>query len=196
MKRCIRYLLGILILTGMIFAQRARTNMRPLPVLRGDEPNNISDIIPYLGGRQSPGDQIGMTWYEFQANGSYGQRLDVDDLRQAHIVWMWRDAVAANRYIAWNFRYSDGSYYGETQASISWSGYAQMDITRDLDPSMQRTVIAYHYNPGSGYYSWVIIDGGNGWGAFNQPGSPLVDGHLWPYIAVANNNNFIVATGD
>ncbi|MGB3340594.1 MAG: T9SS type A sorting domain-containing protein [bacterium] len=153
--------------------------------------------LPFFGGRQSPGDIIGYTWYEFQANGSFGQRIDVDDLRQAHIVWMKMDAGGTNRYIAWNFRYSNGAYYGEIPATPSWSGYGQMDITRDLDSSMQRTVIAYHFNPGAGYYSWIDIDAGNGCGAWpNTPGTPIIACHIWPYIAVANNNNFILATGD
>ena len=150
-----------------------------------------------LNGQQSPGDSIGTTWYDFQANGSFGQRIDVDDLRQAHIIWMLMDAASTWRYIAWNIRYSDGSYYGQTSASPSWSGYGQMDITRDLDPYMQRTVIAYHYNPGGGYYSWIDIDGGNAWGTWpNNMQTPAVNNHIWPYVAAANNNNIILATGD
>ena len=62
MKQCIRCMLGILTLIGMVFAQPVKTNIQTLPVLRGDEPFNTSDIVPYLGPRQSPGDQIGMTW--------------------------------------------------------------------------------------------------------------------------------------
>ncbi len=157
----------------------------------------VYSIMIAASSAQSPGDIIGYTWYEFQANGSYGQRIDVDDLRQAHIVWTKMDAAATTRYVAWNLRYSDGSYYGETQASPSWSGYVQMDITRDLDPYMQRTVIVYNYNPGTDYYSWIDIDAGNGWGSWpNTPGTPGMPGHIWPYIAVANNNNFVLATGD
>jgi hypothetical protein len=197
MKKWAIYILGFLFLTGIILAEPAKPIIHSLPVLRGDELIKARDVVPYVSSRQSPGDIIGYTWYDFQANGSYGQRIDVDDLRQAHIIWMKMDEAATNRYIAWNFRYSDGSYYGETQASPSWSGYGQMDITRDLDPYNQRTVIVYHYNPGPGYYSWVDIDGGNGWGTWpNTPRSPFMPDHIWPYIAVANNNNFVLATGD
>jgi len=157
----------------------------------------VYSVLLVLSSAQSPGDQIGITYYDLQENGSFGQRLDVDDLRQAHIIWMLMDAASTWRFIAWNLRYSDGSYYGETSASPSWSGYGQMDITRDLDPYMQRTVIVYHYNPGPGYYSWVDVDGGNGWGTWpNNPRQLSEAGHIFPYIAVANNNNFILATGD
>ena len=197
MKKFMICILWILILTRIIYAAPAKTNIQPLPVLRCDESIKTRDIIPYLGSRQSPGDQIGITWYELQTDGSYGQRIDVDDLGQAHVIWMFMDAAVVNRYIAWNLRYSNGLYYGETQASPSWSGYAHLDIMRDLTSSNQRTVIAYHYNPGSGYYSWIDIDTANAGGAWpNTPRSPFVADHIWPYMAVANNNNLILATGD
>jgi hypothetical protein len=197
MKKYMIYMMGMLIFTGTVVAEPAQQSIQPLLILRGDEMIKTRDIIPYIGSRQSPGDIIGYTWYDLQANGSYGQRIDVDDLRQAHIIWMRMDGAQTTRYIAWNIRYSDGLYYGETPASVSWSGYGQMDITRDVDPYMQRTVIVYHYNPGASYYSWIDIDGGNAWGTWpNMPRPLLISDHIWPYIGVANNNNFILATGD
>ena len=196
--KCIMFAFCILLTFSIIFAlEPAKASLEPLPELRGDEKLESHEIIPYLGGRQSPGDIIGITYYDYQASGSFGQRIMVDKNDQAHINWMLRDAANVNRYCAWNARYVDGSYYGETQASPSWSGYVQLDITRDIDPDEQRTVICYHYNHGSGYYSWIDIDGGQLWGTWpNYPQSPEVADHTYPYIAVANNNNIIMATGD
>ena len=132
-----------------------------------------------------------------QARPGFGQRIMIDKNNQAHIDWMKMDGAQSSRFCAWNARYIDGSYFGETQASNSWSGYVQLDVTRDTDPDSQRTVICYHYNPGSGYYSWIDIDAGNLWGAWpNNPRTPGVADHIWPYIAVANNNNIVMATGD
>jgi hypothetical protein len=194
MKLCTKVVLIVILLGMQGFAYRL-ADYNPCVRSIGTE-NAYSKTLPFIQGR-GPGDQIGTTWCDYQANGSYGQRIDVDDLRQAHIVWTKMDAGQTTRYIAWNFRYSNGAYYGESQASNSWSGYVQMDITRDLDPYMQRTVIAYHFNPGAGYYSWIDIDAGNGWGSWsNNPSSPGISDHIWPYVAVANNNNFILATGD
>ncbi len=194
MKLCTRIVLIVILLGMQGFAYRL-ADYSPCVRNIGTE-HAYTKALPFIQGR-GPGDQIGITWYDLQAPGSYGQRIDVDDLRQAHIVWTKMDAGQTTRYGAWNFRYSNGSYYGETQVSNSWSGYVQMDITRDLDPYMQRTVIAYHFNPGSGYYSYIDIDGGNGWGSLpNNPKSIEISDHIWPYIAVANNNNFILATGD
>ena len=195
MKLCTKVVLIVILLGMQGFAYRL-ADYSPCVRSIGTE-NAYSKTLPFIQGR-GPGDQIGTTCCDYQANGSFGQRIDVDDLRQAHIVWMWMDYPGqTTRYCAWNLRYADGTYYGEIQASPSWSGYVQMDITRDLDPYDQRTVIAYHFNPGAGYYSWIDIDAGNGWGAWGgNMNSPEVAEHIWPYVAVANNNNFILATGD
>ncbi len=167
--------------------------------LIGDE--KLPDYcIPYLGdGRYLPYEDsvIGMTMYDYQANANCGQRLKVDDLDQAHINWMWQQyPTPTSRYIAWNARYVDGSFYGETQASATWSGYPYLDVTADANPEDQRTVIAYHWNEGAGYYSWIDIDGGNLWGAFGPPTSPEVVTHIWPKMCVASNNNIIIVSGN
>jgi len=142
----------------------------------------------------SPGDVIGTTWYDWLA---YGQRLVVDDYNQAHIDWMKMNAGQSQRYCAWNARYANGSYYGETQASPSWSGYVQIDVTQDANPDDQRTVIAFHWNEGAGYYSWIDIDAGNLWGVWgSNVSSPEVATHIWPKICVASNNNIIIVTGN
>ncbi|HEC78478.1 MAG TPA: T9SS type A sorting domain-containing protein [candidate division WOR-3 bacterium] len=192
-------------MTVIIFsfgASPAVTHYEALPRLRGDEKVEVVVGPPYLGGRQSPGDQIGTTAYDIQqvcgGGGSAGHRLMVDDYGQAHIDWMWQDYPGQTmRYCAWNARFTDGTYYGETQASGSWSGYVQIDITRDSDPDSQRSVIAYQYDAGTGYYSWIDIDGVNLGGFWpNDPKTPGVADHIWPVICVANNNNILMATGD
>lgn len=188
----------ILLPFTIVFAlEPAKVSLEPLPKLVGDEALETNAIIPHFDMQQYWGDIIGTTYYDYQANGSFGQRIMVDKNDQAHINWMKMDGGQVNRYCAWNARYVDSTYYGETQASPSWSGYVQLDITRDTNPDEQRTVIAYNYNPGPARYSWIDIDAGQIWGAWpNNPRSPEVAEHIWPYIAVANNNNIIMATGD
>jgi len=172
-------------------AKKAET--APCTGIVGNEQLLVHSIIPYLGSR-GPGDQIGTTAYDYQANGPFGQRILVDDYDQAHIDWMWQDYPGqSQRYCAWNARFSDGSYYGETQASNSWSGYVQLDVTQDADPDNQKTAVVYHFDPGSGYYGWVDIDGGNLWGTWpNNPVSPQIADHIWPYAAFASNNNIVM----
>jgi hypothetical protein len=197
MKDTSRILLVMALIACMGFATTIVIKP-PCAKLRGDEPLQSGYGIPYLGnGRQSPGDQIGTSWYDFQANGSLGQRLKVDDGDQAHIDWMKRNEAGDLRYCAWNFRYADGSYYGETQASPSWSGYVQLDITTDADLDDQRTVIAYHYDPGTGITCWIDIDAGNGWGNWpNDPKSVGAIDHTWPYIGYSQNGNITLVEGD
>jgi hypothetical protein len=192
-----KWMITVIVIAALGFAVTPKVaNLEPCTKIVGDEAS-YGQGIPYLGGSRGPGDQIGITWYDFQANGSYNQRVDIDGDGQAHIDWMWRDAGNITRYCAWNFRYTDGTYYGETQGSPSWSGYVGIDVTRDPAVVDQRTVICYHYNPGAGYYGWIDIDGGNGWGTWpNTMRSPEVADAIWPYIAVANNGNFIMVTGD
>jgi len=173
-------------------------DIEPCVKWRGDEQITIARPIPYNGVLTGPGDQIGTTAYDYQANGSFGQRLKVDDYTQAHIDWMWQDYPGqTQRYVAWNARFADGSYYGPIQLSPSWSGYTQLDVTRDANPDDQRTVACYHYDAGAGYYGWIDIDGGNLWGVWpNNPVTPQVADYIWPYVCCAENGNIVMATGD
>ena len=57
--------------------------------MTGEEPvGSVVDVPPRLG-RQSPGDQVGVTTYDYQANGCMGQRVAVDDTGQIHVNWMY-----------------------------------------------------------------------------------------------------------
>ncbi len=45
-------------------------------------------LIPYsITIAQSPGEVAGYTEYDYQTNGSSGQRIAVDDLGRAHVCW-------------------------------------------------------------------------------------------------------------
>lgn len=191
----------IIICMTFVFANGPRTaSHKPLPKLRGDEKINCNKVditYPNMLSHRMEEVIIGTTAHDFQASGGFGQRITLDSYLQAHINWMKMDQGQAWCCCAWNARRSNSSYYGETQASQSWSGYVQLDVTRDSNPDYQRTVIAYHYNPGSGYYCYIDIDGGNLWGVWpNNPCTPGVPGHICPYVAVVNNGNIVLATGD
>jgi hypothetical protein len=190
----------ILLPFTIVFAlEPARANLEPEAKLRGDEITSAR-CIPYHQGASTLrllDTIIGTTYYDLQASGSFGQRIVVDKNDQTHIDWMKMDGAQSSRFCAWNARYVDGSYFGETQASDSWSGYVKLDVTRDTNPDSQRTVICYHFNPGSGYYSWIDIDAGNLTGSWpHDPKSPEINDYIWPTIAVASNNNILMATGD
>ncbi len=194
MKRFRLCLTIFLFMKLCLAVEPVKVNLDPLSELRDDEVLPFSEVVPYLGGRQSPGDSIGITWYDLQSNGSYGQRLFVDASNNVHINWTWAGGPypPEPRYCAWNFRYSDGTYFGETQASPSISGFVQLDVTRD---GTERTIITYHYDPGSGYYSWIDIDSANGAGHWpNDPKTLGISDYIHPNVAVASSNNIIMST--
>jgi hypothetical protein len=179
-----------------------QADYQPVQRQRGDESTTGTIGPPYLGGSRSPGDIVGTTARDAQTvcggGGSAGQRIIVDSLKQAHMVWDWEDYPGqTQRYTAWNARFANGTYYGETQASSSWSTYPSLDVTRDADPDDQRTVISYSHDAGSGYFSWIDIDFGNVWGTWpTDPRTPAVPDYIWSVITVANNNNILMCTGD
>ena len=155
----------------------------------------VNAVTAYPVIRQAPGDSIGMTCWDIPTTGTFGQRLMLDDYHQPHIGWTFMNLEQSRRRCSWNARYVDGTYYGETQAAPSGSGFIQIDITRDTEPDSQRTVIAYYYNDGRGPYAWIDIDMGNLYGSWpHKPKKTGLYGYILPYIAVASNNNIIMAT--
>jgi len=163
--------------------------------MTGEEPvGPAMDALP-RGGRQSPGEQVGVTTYDYQANGCMGQRIAVDDTGQIHVNWMFcgGEYPGNPRFCRWNFRFPEGTWYGETDASPSVSGYTQIDVMRSDASNAKRTLNAWHY-ANVGYTS---IDEGSGWGSWpGDTGSPHVDNHEWPFVACASNGNIITHMGD
>jgi len=150
----------------------------------------------------SPGDSVGTTSLDWQRASSFGQRAYVDDGHHVHITWMKNSFPSSNyaqRRMEWNFRYADGSYFGEMDASPFTSGYGMLDVTRDSNPAMQRTVLCWQFNTGTNaFYPFMDIDAGNGFGCLpNDPKNPPNSNNmLWPTVARVNNGNTLLATDD
>jgi hypothetical protein len=157
--------------------------------------------LPILGGtRQVPGDSVGTTTFDVQSQGSAGHRLYIDRAGGIHVDWTKgiMPLSGTTRRCEWNFRRTDGSYFGEVDAGPYGSAYVALDITRDANPADQRTVICYHYNTGTNaYYPFIDIDSSNGAGAYPyNPKTPAMNNYLWPNIACVNNGNILLATDD
>jgi hypothetical protein len=104
----------------------------------------------YLGGSRSPGDSIGMTGLEYQANGGGEKRVYVDDSLQTHVIWMkvpFPFTSMAQRRIEYNMRYTDGSWWGEIDLTPYGTGYGSLDMTRTTP---QKIVVAFNYSNGIG----------------------------------------------
>jgi hypothetical protein len=149
----------IIICMTFVFANGPRkASHKPLPKLSGDEKincNKANITYPNMLSHRMEEVIIGTTAHDFQASGGFGQRITLDSYLQAHINWMWMDMDQTYRSCAWNARRSDSSYYGETQASPSWSGYVQLDVTRDVDPNDHITDGVYFVKMTTDDYSAV-----------------------------------------
>jgi hypothetical protein len=200
MHKCI-----VVVLMLVAFAAAANrpapANLKPAYISTGDE-IILTHGHPYLGGSRSPGDSIGTTGLEYQANGGCEKRIYVDDSFQVHVVWMkvpFPFSSMAQRRMEWSFRYTDGSYFGELDASPFTSGYGSLDLTQDAAVADQRSIISYHFNTGTNaYYPFYDVDAGNGLGSLpNDPKNPPnTNNMLWPMVAESKNGNFILATDD
>lgn len=142
-----KYFFTISLMCGMLLAGDlpAKAKLTPCTKSTSDE-IMLTHGHPHLGGSRSPGDSVGMTGLEYQANGGCEKRVYIDDSLHTHILWMkvpFPYSSMAQRRIEYNMRYADGSWFGEVDATPYTSGYGSLDMTR-IPP--QKLVIAFNYN--------------------------------------------------
>jgi len=69
---------------------------------------------------QSPGDTVGWTYYDYQSNGSSGQRIVLDEMSGKHVFWTWTWMNLYPPTVRYNFIDSSGAqqwpYDGTTVA--------------------------------------------------------------------------------
>jgi hypothetical protein len=165
------------------------TNVKPR-AMTGEEyiPN-----VPYYpsspGTVCSPGDTVGFTQYDYQSNGSTGNRIVVDETGNVHVIWMNGDPYPSTRLVFFNCLTLSGWMWPGIGTSVSYNdtgdGYCQLDVTND-----DRAVIGYH-NARTGLEStYVAIDFSNCLGTFNYSHPTNRYGgayYMWPYVAVDSN---------
>src|SRR4030067_2766634 len=60
-----------------------------LPLITGQEIIPDAEYYPSMPGMLlSPGDTVGITQYDYQTNGSTGNRIEVDNQANIHVSWM------------------------------------------------------------------------------------------------------------
>ena len=205
-------ILAVFLLTaGVLAGQLSKT----APVIwnkaiKGDEPLPNVQAYPYVPGTAttSPGVQVGTTYYDYQTNGSTGNRIAVGDDGSIYLDWMnllgW-PYPPAPRHVYHNWFDVDGNLNpNEFQGQVNrdaGAGYTNVDVIYG-----NRGCFAYHSSGGSSpTYVTVSVDyDPPGLGFFDHynppdelfPQTPDSPGRLyWPYIAVDRNNNIhIVAT--
>jgi len=133
---------------------------------------------------------VGTTYYDYQTNGSTGNRVVKDASGNIHVCWMnGINQWSGNRWVYYNFRDAGSGTWSWTTTGTpvnpppQGDGYTNMDVL-----SGGQAVITYH-SVADGDYSVVSVDIMPGFGAFtefnvpdNVPGSD--SNSIWPYVAV------------
>ena len=181
-------------------SKQATTKMYPL--LMGYENIAQANYHPQPPGfiAASPGDTVGWTQYDYQSNGSTGNRIAVDGQGSIQVDWMNGIVYPSARAIFYNFRNSGGwewpggydpgppeRFYGGIESSHArGAGYCQISLTTD-----DRAVLAYHRAPTGAESTFVAIDAFEGLGSFSyyRPQIWFSTAHcIWPYVTVDRNN--------
>ncbi|MCP4580446.1 MAG: T9SS type A sorting domain-containing protein [candidate division Zixibacteria bacterium] len=200
--------LMVMALAFMLIAVNASAELsKTMPMtqnklIKGDEPLPEVAYYPYNPGTitESPGEIVGVTYYDYQTNGSTGNRVALCDDGSMYFCWMmlegWPYPPAA-RHIYYNWIDPEGNWYAEGTggqvSESSGSGYTNLDIING-----NIGAIAYHVYtdaaemivseewdpPGMGFFTHHI--------APNEvfPQTPDGPGELfWPYITIDGNSN-------
>jgi hypothetical protein len=174
----------------------------PMPVkglnLTGDEPVGPVQYVPSTPGTIcSPGDTLGFTQYDYQANGSTGRRVVVDALGGLHFDWMCGDPYPGTRNIKYNCL-TPGSPspwpgIGTTISYRNGAGYSQISAMSD-----GRAIAAFHQAPTNAETLFTALDQFQCLGAFGYGRAPNRAGAnkmIWPYITVDHRDRVqVIAT--
>jgi hypothetical protein len=167
--------------------------MKNSVILKGDEP---LPSVPYAPIRyhltaSSPGDTVGWTQYDYQSNGSSGNRVALDNAGGVHFDWMNAPTLGVVRKVSYNY-YTSGGGWGwpgvGTYAGnhTSGDGYCQIAVT-----SENRPTAAYHFAPTDNESTFVAIDVAPGIGTFDYYHPQIRFGTkycIWPYITVDHSD--------
>jgi hypothetical protein len=162
-------------------------------------PGELGVGIPLRPGLAltSPGSLVGTTHYDYQDNGSAGNRLVKESKGTIHIAWMnGVDFWTGDRWIYYNFRSMDGEwawpYVGTQVNNAQGAGYTQLSIMSD-----GRAAPAYH-STGNNLYTCMGLDILRGFGCFTEldvrddgPGSSY---YVWPYETIDRNDRIHIVS--
>ncbi|UCD17137.1 MAG: hypothetical protein JSV44_11905 [Candidatus Zixiibacteriota bacterium] len=116
----------------------------------------------------SPGLQVGLTTYDYQANCRMNRQVDWRGTQNVHFVWMGQSSTTLGGdrgtvYEAWDIVFADlifkGAPLGGTDAhprlggGVNYSGYVGLDVDND-----GRAILASHHNEGAGYSTTIWPD--------------------------------------
>ena len=159
------------------------------PILTGEE--HIENAI-YAPSRPqtvtSPGIIVGMTQYDYQSNGSTGNRCAVGSDGGVHFTWMNGINYPSQRGVYYNYVDAQGTWLGPVAVSqVNGAGYPQIAVMSD-----NRAAIAYHSTQDTSIENYVMlaIDNFAGFGIFQYFDVPelLTIRCFWPYLSIDRND--------
>ncbi len=176
---------------------RQRTGLEKLPDTR---------VYPAQPGAALVIDTVGTTYYEFQTNGSPGDRIIAHTDGSVHICWTnlldW-PYPPSPRHVYYAYKDVQGTWSEPMQVSQNNpAGFCQMSGIFETHAS-----IAYHetYDSNPTYVTLASEHDPIGFGFFNYfdtpdqlyPQTPESPGQLyWPYVTVDRNNNIHVVASE
>jgi hypothetical protein len=175
-------LLVLPLLAGMAVADKPGLVPTPVPFDGSNIQNG--EAIPYGPPivTNSPGEDVGDTYYAYQTNGSTGNRIAVDEFGGIHISFMKGTAEGGRpRYVYYNFKDENTEQWlGETAiSSENGTGFVTMDLTDE-----GYALPAYHFADATPSYTAISIDLFRGFGIFEEFPIPNNDVEwIWPYVA-------------
>ena len=187
----------LVFLASPVFAgDMVKHKMERQKLIRGDEPipNAVYSPTPPRLITSSPGDTVGWTQYDYQENGSTGDRAALGIAGNVNISWMngldIQPDASGDRQVYFNCVDADGqqAYPGEGEqiSEGERSGY-----TTIANLSSDDAVVAYHRTDPT-YEDFAAIDGLACFGIFTTYSVPnLVNGlnAIWPYVTVDTSDN-------
>ena len=204
MKRVVWFVFAmavLLILITPIYASTVKTSVLSHKAIKGDEDPSNMPYVPTGPGliAQSPGDTAGMTHYDYQSNGSIGNRIAVDGVGTIDMIWMRSEPSYSsnNRAIwyncwsgAWNF---PGG--GTSSSRRNRDGYCQLALN-DQDQAYE----VFHNTASQPNDSvWFGVDAFTCTGSFSfvkVPDRLSGKGYLWPYVARSGMGDIQVTMAD
>ncbi len=185
----------VAVFTASSIAGNLKGPMQVEVLIRGDEPIPNVTSYPVPGGliTNSPGDTVGFTEYDYQCNGSTGNRVVADNAGGVHFAWMKGIDIeppgVGQREVWFNYKGGTGWLGGQPVSQLTRGGYTQISITGD-----DRAGVAYHETSGDAVT--YAEDQVRGFGIFNyyDPPEMLAVQCLWPYITLDRNDNIHIAS--
>ena len=138
----------------------------------------------------SPGTIIGETSYEYQTNGSNGNRITLDSFGGIHVSWTKGTTLDQRpRYIFYNFRNEETGLWNSAEGT-QVSAEDGTGFTTLSNLLTGEAVVAYHLADATPSHSAVSVDAVRGFAIFTAYDLLASYGYIWPYISRGNDGRF------